>query len=158
MTEPKNILTFFKDVCTAAIPPIVVIILQYIRMHTLPMRSELDVLAHVMGGVAIGWMSMILLERWRRRGWAALRPFIFRDYIVFSTVSLVGVVWEFWEFIMQAVTGDIYQPSIADTMNDLLMDLIGALILIAIYRIIRHIQQTKKGTITPKDLNEKRSS
>jgi hypothetical protein len=113
-------------------------------MYTLPARFEFDVLAHVLGGVAIAWTGMILLERWRRRGWITLRPFVLRDFVVFSNVALIGVVWEFWEFIMQATTGDIYQPSIADTMNDLLMDLIGGVLLIVTYHIIRYVQQSKK--------------
>lgn len=126
------------------IPPTIVLILQNVRMYTLPARFEFDVLAHVLGGVAIAWTGMILLERWRRRGWITLRPFVLRDFVVFSNVALIGVVWEFWEFIMQATTGDIYQPSIADTMNDLLMDLIGGVLLIVTYHIIRYVQQSKK--------------
>ncbi len=144
MIKRSDIVTVSKDVGTAVIAPLIVLILQYVRMYTLPALSGFDVLAHVLGGFTIAWMGMMLLERWRRRGWITIRPFIFRDYIVFATVSLIGVVWEFWEFIMQWITGDLYQPSIADTMNDLFMDLLGGILLIAAYRIIRRAQQAKK--------------
>lgn len=146
MTKTKTIRTFLTDMCVSIAPPLIVLALQYVRMYTLPTRAEFDVLAHVLGGAAVAWTGMILLERWRRRGWVTLRPFVLRDYLVFSSVALIGVVWEFWEFVMQATTGDIYQISIADTMNDLFMDLIGALLLIAVYRIIRHVQQLRKTT------------
>ena len=144
MIQTKTIVTLLADIGVSIIPPVIVLALQYVRMFALPSRSEFDVLAHLLGGFAIAWMAMILLERWRRRDWITLYPFIFRDYIVFSTVALIGVIWEFWEFVMQAVTGDLYQPSIADTMNDLLMDLIGGILLIISYRVIRRVQQKKK--------------
>ena len=143
MIRMSDIDLAIRDIGIAVIPPTIVVVLQYARVFLLPGQSGFDVLAHFLGGFAVAWMSMVILERWRRRKWITIRPFIFRDYIVFSSVALIGVIWEFWEFIMQFLTGDMYQPSIADTMNDLFMDLCGAIVLIIAYRILRHIQKSR---------------
>lgn len=129
--------TLAGDMRNALIPPTIVFCLFIIRVLYLPAWYQLDVGAHFLGGFSIAWMTMILWERWLQHGWISKAPQWQRDYTVWASVGIVGIAWEFFEFLMEVWLGWVMQPSIADTMNDLLMDLCGGLLFLFLYRISR---------------------
>lgn len=130
----KLLKLLFSDLCLAVLPPAGVIVLQALRMYFLPGAVSFDILAHFLGGTAIAWSAMIVYRRWHARDWIHADAIV-RDYAVWMTALFVGVIWEWWEFWMQHWTGDIYQMSMGDTMQDLFMDTIGALFLVLVYRL-----------------------
>lgn len=87
---------------------------------------------HTLGGFVTAWtlaLGIHLLGPW---GFFHLhRYLIFISYI--SMVALVGVVWEFAEFTLDTVLGWNWQPSLADTMSDLALDLVGGLVFLILY-------------------------
>ncbi len=58
--------------------------------------------------------------------------------LILGLVSLVGVFWEFAEFISDSFFLEKLQFGVVDTLSDLLMDLVGALFLF-IFRFINKI-------------------
>ena len=57
--------------------------------------------------------------------------------IVLGFVSLIGILWELHEFLLDVlfprITGMFHQPSIADTMMDFVMDLLGGVIALIVF-------------------------
>lgn len=124
------------DFFLAAIPPFVIVVLQASRMYILPSAGYLDAVAHFFGGSSIALSALILWIRWHGRAWFDASPLV-RDYAIVMTSLFVGTMWEWWEFWMQRWTGDVYQPSMGDTMQDLFMDTIGGLLTILIFRLLK---------------------
>ena len=87
-----------------------------------------DIMMHTIGGFATAVVVDGLWSAWRLYG-----PRVGRAFWIISGVMLVAVVWEWHEYAMdQWVYGKTHmQPSIQDTMGDLLMGMIGALLYIA---------------------------
>ena len=134
----KNIRLLIVDFAHALVPPVIVFVLFLLRVFFIRGLEQLDVLAHFSGGFSIAWMAMILWNRWKDRGWILTKtPKWLRDYAVWGTVGLVGIAWEFFEFTMDVWLGWMMQPSIADTMNDFFMDLLGGVLFLILFRIFR---------------------
>lgn len=133
----NTIKTILIDALIALIAPVCILIAQILRMGLFPELVELDRLMHFLGGASIAVMALIIWKRWSKRKWVTAKPMIVWLYGIWTTVAVVGVLWEFWEWWMQYTTGDVYQLSITDTMDDLLMDLLGGATLLLIYTIAR---------------------
>jgi hypothetical protein len=123
-----------SDLTRAAVPPAVIVLFQYARMTLLPDAVWIDAFSHFFGGAAIALSAMIVFRRWQARAWIHADALV-RDYAVIMTSLFFGTAWEWWEFWMQRWTGEIYQFSMGDTMQDLFMDTIGGLLLVLIYRL-----------------------
>lgn len=133
-----KIKSLISDFTLSVIPPTIVFIVFMLRVQILPSQRELDVLAHFLGGLSIAWMGMILWERWRKRKILPPNiPSILRDYAILSHVAVIGILWEFMEWWFDHYLGWYMQASLADSMGDLLMDIIGGLAFIIVYRLIR---------------------
>ena len=121
-----------EDLLRAILPPIGVLALFFLRILVWPRLGALDVVAHFLGGLSIAWMTLILWKRWTKHGWIPKTvPTWLRDYAVWGTVALVGIVWEFMETIMTVYVGIRMQLSIPETMGDLFMDLSGGFVFLA---------------------------
>jgi len=84
--------------------------------------SWVDIPMHLFGGVSIG-VAYALLSR--RLG-IPLQGLMLLAFIV-SLVGLTAVVWELHEFALDALLGWSTQPSVADTMGDLFLGLLGGI-------------------------------
>lgn len=91
-----------------------------------------DIALHFSGGIFVG-----LLALWFIFNKASLPmqkeklPFYIVFISVISFAALVGVLWEFYEFILDQITGYksstiVMQENLKDTMGDLFFDLLGA--------------------------------
>lgn len=126
-------MNLFRDLSLAALPPLAVVILQIIRMVVLPHAIEWDMLAHVLGGAAIAWSATILWTRWRNRKIIPAKiPTWIAAWCLFGAVLFASITWELWEFAMQHYTTWIFQLSLADTMSDFVMDMLGGALFIAL--------------------------
>ncbi len=86
---------------------------------------------HFLGGFWVGAFAVWLFNLSGRI--LADSPAVFIIFLVLSIAALVGVLWEFSEFIFDhiAVFGRnprlFQQQGVADTMSDLFFDLLGGL-------------------------------
>ncbi len=114
-------------------PPIAVLVLHIIRQLVLPLAIGLDVLMHFLGGLSIAASAAMSYRLLRRRGHLDQLSYPFFGYLLITTALLVGVLWEFFEFFfaqnaMLKAGLNLY----SDTLGDLNMDLLGALVWAAI--------------------------
>lgn len=100
-----------------------------------------DMLHHFLGGF---FMAMLMVHylglRTKDLGLSPLKTTL----VVVGAVSFVGIVWEFAEYLAsQTLIEPIYNSfairayfigDLDDTMNDLLMDVVGALAWLAVFR------------------------
>jgi hypothetical protein len=86
---------------------------------------HLDDLLHLSGGLAVAWMLWAALDR----SLAPLPRHLQALFIVAAT-CLVGVLWEFAEYVSNFAPlwwyRYLHSGDLADTMADLLADLLGA--------------------------------
>lgn len=87
-----------------------------------------DVYMHFSGGLAMGLIALAL----RASGSRTLRgstPWWMSAIFVIGFVALIGVLWEFHEFVLDLLSKDLKaahaQASLGDTMADLFFDLLG---------------------------------
>lgn len=119
-------MNLLRDLFYALLPPVTVLFLQFTRMGLFPHATEWDAFAHVLGGAAIAWSAHILWVRWQERKIIPQKtPAWIAAWCVFGAVLFAGITWELFEFVMEQQTGWIFQPSIADTMCDFVMDMLG---------------------------------
>lgn len=116
----------------AVIPTLIVLWVHLIFMTVYPAYyywNGTDVLMHTAGGAAmacIAWSIWPQKTDWRR--FLAMLGF----------VALIGIFWEWYEFLSDQLVGTLTQPGLADTMADFLCDLLGAsAVLIGIYVVER---------------------
>jgi uncharacterized membrane protein YjdF len=87
-----------------------------------------DSVMHFTGGLAMGMFGIAIQNSVRSSG---SRPFWFNALFVLGFALTIGVFWEFYEYLMDhfVYTSKIFlhQPSVRDTMGDLLADTIGAI-------------------------------
>lgn len=95
----------------------------------------IDMVLHFSGGFFIGLVALWLLFNYLNLPIQkeALPYYIILVFIV-SFTALIGVLWEFYEYIMDLITGYksysivVMQENMKDTMSDLFLDLLGAAI------------------------------
>ncbi|MBI4262220.1 hypothetical protein HY624_01705 [Candidatus Uhrbacteria bacterium] len=94
---------------------------------------EIDNVLHFLGGVSTA-MSVLLAQQWGDethqipavRGWL-------RIVLGVALVALVAVLWELLEFALdRIIPGGRFQDGLFDTMLDLIMGLLGALVVFGI--------------------------
>lgn len=100
---------------------------------------------HFAGGLWVGLVFFALVQEYA----ASLHTIPFSRVILplfaLSFVALVGVAWEFFEFGLDRYVSTprnilMSQPSIADTMSDLFLDLVGG----AFAVIVGYVRRTRK--------------
>lgn len=105
-----------------------------------------DIPIHIGGGLAMGALALALwnegIEEVRFKG--NLQKHIkwwLIPAIVLGFVSLIGIAWEMHEFLLDQLfpiqTGDVFawrQPSLADTMLDFCMDILGGVLALIIWK------------------------
>jgi len=102
-----------------------------------------DILLHFWSAMALGMIGLTILFILYEKEKISTKPFWISLFVFAFAVSM-GTVWEIFEFFMDQVFGTNMQKSgLIDTMADLIVDSIGALIIaIAGYIYIR----TNRGT------------
>jgi len=94
---------------------------------------NLDIPAHFVGGLAIAYTStQILSYLEKEKITARLNPVMFLVFI-FSLTGTATVFWEFAEFIYDRLLNTNIQISLANTMQDQLMGILGGVAWIFIY-------------------------
>ncbi len=89
---------------------------------------SVDTLSHFLGGLSIAYSVSYALSLFEKKHWITIQKNILRDGIIITTVMATAVLWEFYEFIHGQLFNSVMQPSVADTIKDLCMGMIGAII------------------------------
>lgn len=93
--------------------------------------NQIDIPMHLMGGFAVALLGLAIHHQVSTRHHNAKSPWWYHYAFVIGFAMLIGVAWEFHEFILDQTVNFWYrlpmsQPSLTDTMKDLLDDWIGA--------------------------------
>lgn len=93
------------------------------------MQQELyhvDSVFHLAGGLLTAHACAVGA---RHFSWWRHVPALARAGILVAVVAVIGIGWEWFEFLSDVFLGTHHQPSVADTMKDLLLDIGGAALL-----------------------------
>lgn len=109
---------------------------------------DIDIPLHLGGGLATGMFAIALHDDFKRRHKIGRTPRWYDLLFVLGFVSLVAIVWEFHEYVLdQTLLADfpsaVSQISVADTIGDFLNGLIGA----AVSFLFFHATRQKKLSI-----------
>jgi hypothetical protein len=124
--------SFLIDLATSVLPVLAVYVLFRVVVILWPDWISGDTLLHFLGGASVAWMTYILWQSVTERKWAPALPTWLFVWTMLGTVAIVGVGWEFREWINDYLFGTTMQSNLTETMNDLGMDLTGGLCFIAI--------------------------
>jgi len=104
-----------------------------------------DIPMHFLGGMAIAWLAYVAwdlgLGLYEKKVMDSI-PLLIKAVSIISFATFIGVVWEWHEFIIDAInirqmiSFVPMQPGLADTMKDLLMDVLGATTFVAISTLL----------------------
>lgn len=94
--------------------------------------DQIDVPLHIMGGFVMSMLGLAIHHQVSTNHHNKMAPWWYRFVFVVGFAVLIGVLWEFYEFVMDQTVHKwfelpVAQPSLANTMKDLLDDLIGAI-------------------------------
>jgi hypothetical protein len=101
--------------------------------------NHIDTPMHVAGGFVMAMLGIAIHRAVASAHHTAFAPMWYHFLFVVGFAMLVGVAWEFYEYVFDqtvAVWFEIAraQLSLADTMKDLLMDGLGATVAFALKR------------------------
>lgn len=117
-----------KLLLEASAPPIAVFALHILRLIILPEAYQLDMIAHFLGGASIAWSAFILYRFLSERKLLPKLPPWFLWFTCVTSAELVGVLWEFQEYIVMIMHKPDFGLTLSDTLGDLSLDLAGACI------------------------------
>ena len=100
---------------------------------------QIDIPMHIMGGFAMGMLGLAIHHQISTRHHNKTSPWWYHFIFVIGFAMLIGVAWEFYEFVLDQTVNTRYrlpfsQPSVPNTMKDLFDDLIGAVAAFWIFR------------------------
>ena len=95
----------------------------------------IDVPLHLIGGACVAFAAASIISALIKRKTLPAIPWYFFILSVLGAVALVGLAWEFYEFLADVFYPVILrQPDNADTMKDLANDLNGGFILVLLLK------------------------
>lgn len=102
------------------------------RMFEWPNR-----LMHFLGGFSITITVYLLLQFFKANKWIVTVSKYFDYLLVIVSALSIAAFWEFYEFFVDKYFPGPYlaQPSVSDTMKDMIMGLCGTLMFVLIWHI-----------------------
>lgn len=101
-----------------------------------------DDLLHITSGVLLGFAGFIVLYTLKLKGKLEASNFLIA-FFAFTVALSMGVVWEWFEFIIDFFAGTNMQRSLQDTMSDLFTDSLGAFFSVYLgYRFMENREKT----------------
>jgi len=85
----------------------------------------LDSPLHIIGGTATAWSIDRYWKRYTRAVIKTSSKYI-DWFLVLSTVAIIALGWEIYEYIMKHIWPSIIQVTVFDTLKDMVLGLIGA--------------------------------
>jgi len=128
--------------------PFIIFIANYILFTTeldWAMSVHADDYLHFFGGTSIAFSAGYLMNILSGSKKLVIKNDLIKFFIVLTVVSLAAVLWEFYEFVSDILYPAIRQPTVADTIKDLVMGLLGG----AVFAGLKIFLKTKNGTGEP---------
>jgi hypothetical protein len=131
----KNKMDFRSASIIALLPGIVLLLIHdvFLRTNIYYVIANMDIAMHLIGGAAVAWATWTFVVYGYEAKKLPKLPLGLMVIFAVGMSCMVGVVWEFYEFIHDVYMGTDYQnvltTGVADTMKDLANDLIGAFVL-----------------------------
>lgn len=95
--------------------------------------NNLDSVLHTLGGFLTAWTGLLLYRVLKEyHPHAMITPRLFFSAMLVWFTTFVGVAWEWYEFFSDRYLHTSSQLSIADTLKDIFLDIIGAGVFILI--------------------------
>jgi hypothetical protein len=96
----------------------------------------LDIPMHYLGGLSMAYSLSLAYTSLQNHKIISQLDTLIELVLVFSLVSTVAIFWEFAEFLLDQLLGTSLQISLPNTMQDLLMGVLGAGTIVG-YKIIK---------------------
>jgi len=109
-----------------------------------------DDLLHITSGVLLGFAGFIILYILKLKGKLQASNFLI-SFFAFTVALSLGVVWEWYEFLVDTFFGFNMQRSLTDTMSDLFTDSLGAFI--SVYLGYKFMSSNKASGLFSKFVN-----
>ena len=125
----------FKDLISFFYFPILVFILNLflVFLGIYSVAPWIDIPMHLLGGFTIAYSGSLILDYLGKRNLVKINNYWIWVLIVISFVALIAVFWEVVEFIYEFFYHVGLQPSIKDTILDLVLGIFGGF-LFSIFR------------------------
>ncbi len=139
-----------KDIFWIGIFPFILFIINYtlfVLDEAWVRRVYADDYLHLLGGASIAFSTSYIITLLERSGKLAIHNRLVKLLIIMAAVTLTAVGWEFYEFILDIIYIPINQPSVEDTIKDLVMGLWGGTVFTAIYIHLKSNKIWRKNLI-----------
>jgi hypothetical protein len=103
-----------------------------LALHLFKLFPPLDIPTHFMGGVAITYFYRSAI--WNSQKMTGNIPPSIQILLAFTATGTTTVLWEFYENLMDHFFGFQMVRGLEDTITDLFLGLLGALVLSLFYR------------------------
>lgn len=87
----------------------------------------IDIPMHLLGGAAVAFLFIEGIRNLKSKITLKNKPI--ELIIIVSFVSLMAVLWEFFEFFLGVIGSQAWQLGLEDTLLDLLMGIVGGLLI-----------------------------
>lgn len=94
----------------------------------------IDVPMHFIGGISVGYMSVLFLRYFKEKNLIVIKNKFLYWIIIVSAVSLIAVLWEFWEYFMVNYFGFDWILDYKDTLLDLFVSICGGFFSAIVFR------------------------
>ena len=101
-------------------------------LHAYVIWPPIDIPMHFSGGVAIAYLISQCYQLLPRESVKRSRVVVLELMLIGSLTATTAVFWEFGEFTVDQLFGSNVQISLANTMQDLAMGILGSLVFILI--------------------------
>jgi peptidoglycan/LPS O-acetylase OafA/YrhL len=110
--------------------PVVAILVLHIMFVLLDGYSvqHLDSVMHFLGGVALGIFVTGQLAHATRRNWCPHPGKILVCVMIVALVASGAMLWETYEWLSDRFIGTHHQPTLGDTIKDLMLGLTGGIV------------------------------
>lgn len=103
-----------------------------LTFHLFDKFPPLDIPTHFMGGVAITYFYRSVIRNSQRM--VGDIPLLIQVILAFTCTGVTTILWEFYEYGFDRFFGFHMMRGLQDTITDLAMGLLGALVLSLFYR------------------------
>ena len=119
-----------KDLLKIFFFPIIILIIDaFLDYYNIYQQiTWIDIPMHFIGGVTLGFSFSLFLKLLQRKAYIGYMYELVFFIFVISLVSLTAVTWEFNEFILDMIDIEKRQLTLADTIADLFLGLLGGCI------------------------------
>jgi hypothetical protein len=104
----------------------------------------LDIPMHVLGGAFIAYSFNLAITYFQERKLLSELNILSRSVFLFALTSTAAVIWEFGEFTIDFFFGTHAQASLAETLLDMFLGILGGTVLIIFLAIVEIKAYVKK--------------